>query len=171
MLNKVILMGRLTRDPVVNQTQSGVAITRFTVAVDRNFVRKGEERQADFINCVAWRNQAEFIGRYFSKGRMIAVVGNLRTSSYDKDGVRHYTTEVYVDEVSFTGEPRQSGESVYQPAYMANNDFMSNDNNNTYQQQNRSSSYGNNNFQQPDESIDIGKLDDFEVFNDDGVPF
>ncbi len=170
MLNKVVIMGRLTRDPVVNQTQTGVAITRFTVAVDRNFVRKGEERQADFINCVAWRNQAEFIGRYFAKGRMIAIVGNLHTGSYDKDGVRHYTTEVYVDEVSFTGEPRQNGESVYQPAYMSNNAYQSNSNN-SYQQQNRSSSYGNSNFQQPDDSIDIGKLDDFEVFNDDGVPF
>ena len=94
MLNKVILMGRLTADPELRQTQSGVNSCRFTVAVDRNFVPQGGERQADFITCIAWRQTAEFVSRYFSKGRMICVEGNLRTGSYDDRNhpdVKHYT--------------------------------------------------------------------------------
>lgn len=107
MLNKVILMGRLTADPELRQTPNGVSTCRFTVAVDRNFVQQGQERQADFITVVAWRQTAEFISRYFSKGRMICVEGNLRTSSYDDRNhpdVKHYVTEVYADQVYFTGE-------------------------------------------------------------------
>ena len=104
MLNRVILMGRITQDLEVRQTPSGVSVLSFTVAVDRSFVGQGEDRQTDFINCVAWRNQAEFIGKYFSKGRLIALEGNLRTRNYDdKNGVKHYVTEVFVDSVSFTG--------------------------------------------------------------------
>ena len=105
MLNRVILMGRITRDLELKQTPSGVPTLSFTVAVDRNFQKQGEERQADFISCVAWRQQAEFISRYFGKGRMIALEGALRTRSYeDKNGTKHFVTEVYVDGVSFTGE-------------------------------------------------------------------
>ena len=74
MINKVILMGRLTREPELKTTPNGVSVLTFTIAADRSFVRQGEERQADFINCVAWRGTAEFISRYFGKGRMIAVV-------------------------------------------------------------------------------------------------
>lgn len=107
MLNRVVIMGRLTADPELRQTASGVATCRFTVAVDRNFVKQGEERQADFITVTAWRQTAEFVSRYFAKGRMIAVEGNLRTSTYpDKryPDVTHYVTEVYADQVHFTGE-------------------------------------------------------------------
>lgn len=107
MLNKVILMGRLTADPELRQTPNGVSTCRFTVAVDRNFVQQGQERQADFITVVAWRQTAEFISRYFSKGRMICVEGNLRTSSYDDRNhpdVKHYVTEVYADQVYFAGD-------------------------------------------------------------------
>lgn len=107
MLNRVIIMGRLTADPELRQTQSGVATCRFTVAVDRSFVKQGEERQADFITVVAWRQTAEFVCKYFGKGRMIAVEGNLRTSTYQNKtypDVTHYVTEVYADNVSFTGE-------------------------------------------------------------------
>ena len=111
MLNRVILMGRITQDLEVRQTPSGVSVLSFTVAVDRSFVRQGEDRQTDFINCVAWRNQAEFIGKYFSKGRLIALEGNLRTRNYDdKNGVKHYVTEVFVDSVSFTGERASQGQ-------------------------------------------------------------
>lgn len=110
MLNRVILMGRITQDLEIRQTQGGVAVLSFTVAVDRGYVKQGEERQTDFINCVAWRQQAEFISRYFAKGRMIAIEGNLRTRTYDdKNGVKHYVTEVFVDNVSFTGEKAASG--------------------------------------------------------------
>lgn len=107
MLNRVVIMGRLTADPELRQTPNGVSTCRFTVACDRNFVPQGGERQADFITVVAWRQTAEFVCRYFSKGRMIAVEGNLRTSTYpDKryPDVTHYVTEVYADNVSFTGE-------------------------------------------------------------------
>lgn len=105
MLNRVILMGRITQDLEVKQTPSGVAVLQFTVAVERKFKGTNGEKQTDFINCVAWRNQAEFIGKYFKKGRMIAIEGNLRTRTFDdKNGTKHYVTEVFVDNVSFTGE-------------------------------------------------------------------
>lgn len=107
MLNRVIIMGRLTADPELRQTASGVAKCRFTVAVDRSFVKQGEERQADFITVVAWRQTAEFVCRYFSKGRMIAIEGNLKTNTYQNKAypdITHYVTEVYADQVHFTGE-------------------------------------------------------------------
>ena len=168
MLNKVILMGRITRDLELKTTPSGVSVLTFTIAVDRSFVRQGEERQADFITCVAWRQQAEFINRYFGKGRMIAVVGNLRTRTYDdKNGTKHYVTEVYVDEASFTGEPKQQGGYQQQPSYQQNNSYQG-----SYQQQ---PAPQQNNYQsgrpQPDDPMNIGDIQDFEVFSDDGVPF
>lgn len=106
-MNKVILTGRLTADPELRQTQSGVASCRFTVAVNRKYADKSSgERQADFITCVAWRQTAEFVSRYFSKGKMIALEGSLRTGSYtdrNHSDVTHYTTDVYVDNVEFCG--------------------------------------------------------------------
>jgi single-strand DNA-binding protein len=94
----------------LKSTPSGVSVLQFNVAVERSFVKQGEEKQTDFITCVAWRQQAEFIAKYFGKGRMIAIEGNLRTRTYeDKNGSKHYVTEVYVDSVSFTGEPKQDG--------------------------------------------------------------
>lgn len=114
MLNKVILMGRITQELDLRTTPTGRSVLRFSVAVDRRFNKQGEERQTDFITCVAWGQQAEFISRYFSKGRMIAIEGNLRTSTYDdKNGVKHYVTEVFVDSVSFTGEKAVQGDGSY----------------------------------------------------------
>lgn len=107
-MNKVIIMGRLTADPELRQTQSGVASCRFTVAVDRRYADKNTgERQADFISCTAWRQTAEFISRYFTKGKMIALEGTLRSGSYqdrNHPDVTHYTTEVFVDNVEFCGD-------------------------------------------------------------------
>jgi single-strand DNA-binding protein len=106
-LNKTIILGRITQDLELKQTPSGIAVLSFTVAVDRNYT-KGEEKQSDFISCVAWKERAEFISRYFGKGRMIAVEGQLRTRTYeDKHGSKHYITEVYVDNASFTGESKE----------------------------------------------------------------
>lgn len=123
MLNKVILMGRLTADPELRQTPNGVSTCQFTIAVDRSFVGQNGERQADFITVVAWRQTAEFVSRYFAKGRMIAVEGNLRTRSYtDKryPDVTHYVTEVYADQVHFTGEKtQQQGGGNYAPQQFA----------------------------------------------------
>lgn len=105
MLNKILLMGRLTADPELKRTQSDIATCRFTVAVDRDYTPQGQEKQADFISVVAWRQTAEFINKYFSKGRMITVEGSLRTGSYeDKNGTKHYTTDVYADKVYFCGD-------------------------------------------------------------------
>ena len=87
MINNVVLMGRLVATPELRNTQNGIAVTTFTLAVERSFARAGEQRQADFINCVAWRNSAEFIARYFQKGSMIAITGSLQTRNYeDKNG-------------------------------------------------------------------------------------
>ena len=109
MLNCAVIMGRLTADPELRQTPSGVSVTRFTVAVDRGYVKPGEERKADFINVVAWRQTAEFVSRYFQKGSMIAVQGSIQTGSYEKDGVKRYTFEVSADNVSFCGSKNESG--------------------------------------------------------------
>lgn len=102
-MNKVILMGRLTRDPEMRQTQSGVNVCSFSIAVNRRFAKDGQQN-ADFINCTAWRQQAEFICKYFSKGSMISVVGNLQSRSWEnQEGKKQYATDVVVDEVYFTG--------------------------------------------------------------------
>ena len=100
-MNNVSLIGRLTADPELKHTQSGIATTRFTIAVDRNFVKQGEERQADFITITAWRQTAEFVCKYFAKGRRIAITGEIRTGSFtDKEGNKRYTFEVFANNVS-----------------------------------------------------------------------
>ena len=165
MLNRVILMGRITQDLELKQTTGGTSVLSFSVAVDRNFVKQGEERQTDFINCVAWRQQAEFISKYFGKGRMIALEGNLRTRTYDdRNGTKHYVTEVFVDSVSFTGEKaQQSGNSSNSGSY--SNSYS---NQNSAPRQASQPAY-NEPSQKP---IAIGDLDDFEeILGDDGVPF
>lgn len=104
MINKAIIMGRLTAAPELRQTTGGIACCQFTVAVNRDYAPQGQERQADFISVVAWRQTAEFISKYFSKGKMIAIDGELRTRTYDDrryPDVKHYVTEVYANKVSF----------------------------------------------------------------------
>ena len=101
MLNKVIIMGRLIRDPELRQTTSGVPVCTITVAVDRP-VRKDQEKQADFIRVICWRQTAEFVSRYFTKGKMIIVEGSLRNNDYtDNNGVKHYGMDVQADNVTF----------------------------------------------------------------------
>jgi single-strand DNA-binding protein len=165
-MNKVILVGRLTADPELRQTQSGVSSCRFTVAVDRRFADKNTgERQADFISCTAWRQTAEFVSRYFSKGKLIAVEGSLRTGSYtDKNhsDVTHYTTDVFVDNVEFVGGKGESGGS--QGGYQ-NNGYQNNFK--TPQQQAAPAPAAQNN-----DSMSYGELSDFEEILSDGeVPF
>lgn len=110
-LNRVVIIGRITNDIEVKQTTNGTACAQFTVAVDRGYKDDSGEYPTDFINCVAWRQTAEFLGRYFSKGRMISVEGQLRTRTYeDKNGTKHYVTEVYADAVGFCGDkPNNNG--------------------------------------------------------------
>jgi single-strand DNA-binding protein len=112
-MNKIVLMGRLTADPELKYTQSNTAVIRFTVAVNRKFADKQTgKREADFISCTAWSQTAEFISKYFKKGQMICVEGELRSNSYqDKNhpDVTHYTTDVFVNNVEFTGSKAESG--------------------------------------------------------------
>lgn len=107
-LNQVILCGRLVRDPDMRATQSGVSVTNFSIAVERDF-NKGDNKESDFISCIAWRNTAEFIAKHFTKGSAICVTGAIRTSNYtDKDGKKVYKTDVEVREAKFV-EPKNSG--------------------------------------------------------------
>lgn len=143
MINRVILMGRLTADPELRQTPSGIASCKFTVAVDRGFKSKDGEKQTDFIRVTAWRASAEFVSKYFSKGKMIIVEGSLRNNDYEKDGVKHYSMDVQADKVSF-GESKSSGSANSQALEL----------------------YGS------DASQDVGSLDGFEEIISEGeVPF
>ena len=110
MLNHITIMGRLTRDPELRRTGSGVAVASFTVAVDRDFGgRDGGEKETDFIDCVAWRQTGEFVSKYFTKGRMIVVSGRLQIRSWtDKDGNKRRTAEVVADNVYFGDSKRDS---------------------------------------------------------------
>ena len=104
MVNCAVIMGRLVADPELRTTGSGVSVTSFTVAVDRRFANKDEEKQADFIDIVAWRQTADFVCKYFKKGSMIAVQGAIQTRTYeDKDGNKRKAVEIVADNVSFCG--------------------------------------------------------------------
>ena len=142
-MNKVILMGRLTRDPEVRYTQtSNTLVASFSLAVNRRFVRQGEERQADFINCVAWNKTGEFVSKYFKKGQQVAVVGRLQTRTWDDDkGQKHYITEVVVEETYFADSKRDG----------ATGDF--------------DSSFGG------DATMSSGSDSEFEVSSGDDLPF
>ncbi|ADU22959.1 single-stranded DNA-binding protein [Ruminococcus albus] len=200
MLNRVILMGRITQDLEVRQTPNGVSALTFNVAVDRNFKDQSGQYQSDFITCVAWRQTAEFIGKYFGKGRLIALEGTLRSRTYeDKNGTKHYVTEVYVENASFTGEKAQQGGGNYSQNYgnggfnnggYGNNGGYSNGGNGGFGGNNfnnggnfgggfggnnggNQNSFNNNNNQAPsNDALNIGDLSEFEdVLSDDGVPF
>lgn len=111
MLNCAVIMGRLTADPELKTTSSGLSVTRFTVAVDRQY-QKDKEKKADFINVVAWRQTAEFVSRYFSKGSMIAVQGSIQTRKYtDRNGNNRTSFEIVADNVSFCGSKKETGGS------------------------------------------------------------
>ena len=140
-MNKVILMGRLTRDPEVRYTQTNnTVVASFSLAVNRRFVRQGEERQADFINIVAWSKLGEFCQKYFKKGQQVGVIGRIQTRTWDDEqGQKHYVTEVVAEEAYFA-DSRRDGE-------VSNSSFES--------------TFGN--------SIPGGT--DFEVSSSDDLPF
>lgn len=109
MLNHITIMGRMTRDPELRRTGSGVAVASFTVAVDRDYKAEGQDRETDFIDCVAWRQTGEFVSKYFSKGSMIVVSGRLQIRSYtDKEGNKRRAAEVVADNCYF-GEAKKDG--------------------------------------------------------------
>lgn len=150
MLNKVILMGRLVADPDLRQTTSNVSMCRFTITLDRPYnAANGGEKQTDFISIIAWRQTAEFVSRYFSKGKMIIVEGALKNDNYtDKDGVKHYSINVQADKVSFGESKAASGASTQSTA--------------TSEPAKQTTS---------DADL-IGDLDDFEeILSDGNVPF
>ena len=113
-MNKVILMGRLTRDPEVRYTQTNnTLVSSFSLAVNRRFVRQGEERQADFINIVAWSKFGEFCSKYFKKGQQVGVIGRIQTRTWDDEqGQKHYVTEVVAEEAYFADSKREGDMGV-----------------------------------------------------------
>lgn len=116
-LNCAVIMGRLTANPELRTTNSGLAVTTFTVAVDRPYAKQGEERQTDFINVVAWRQTAAFVTRYFEKGQMIAVQGSIQTRNYeDKNGNKRTAVEIVANYVSFCGEKKKEAAPSEAPA-------------------------------------------------------
>lgn len=112
MLNRIVLMGRLTRDPELRRTGSGTAVSSFSIAVDRDFKGQGGEKETDFIDIVAWRNTAEFVSKYFTKGRMAVVEGRLQIRDWkDKEGNNRRSAEVVADNVYF-GDSKRDGDAV-----------------------------------------------------------
>lgn len=179
MYNRVILMGRLTRDPELRTTQSGVPMCRITIAVDRSFVRQGEERQADFLDVVCWRQTAEFVCKYFSKGRVIHVEGKIQNDNYtDQNGNKVYRNSIVADNVAFCGDkPANGGAGNYGGGQYQNQQYGGGQSYNgggqQYQQQPRQQAApaqaAANNAPQP---IELGDIGDFEEILSDGeVPF
>lgn len=190
-MNKVILMGRLTADPVLRQTQSGSTSCAFRLAINRRLPNKQTgEREADFISCTAWNQTAEFVNRYFKKGSMICVEGELRSGSYQDRNypdVTHYTTDVWVTGVEFTGSKAETGTAGgYGNNNYNNNGYSApqgNYNNYSAPQGNYNAAPQNNynnNYsappQQPDtpdnNSMSYGNMNDYEeILSDGNVPF
>lgn len=163
-MNKVILTGRLTADPELRQTQSGISSCRFTVAVSRQYADKQTgERQADFIQCIAWRQTAEFVNKYFRKGKMIAVEGQLRNNNYQDrqhPDIMHYTLDMLVEKVEFCGDSNKSGQTAA-PA-------QANAANSTAQ----AAVQAAQNAGIPTDQVPYGSLSDFEeILSDGDVPF
>jgi single-strand DNA-binding protein len=158
MINRVVLVGRLTKDPDLRYTPSGAAVARFTLAVNRTFSNASGEKETDFINCTVWRKQAENTANFLKKGSLAGVEGRIQTGSYEgQDGKRVYTTEVVADSVQFL-EPKSSGagadRSQGQPSY----------------QQNQSPSPSQQNYTRVDEDPFSSGSGPIEV-SDDDLPF
>ena len=115
-MNKVILIGRLTKDPELKKTNSGLSYVQFNLAVNRNYVSKSGEKQADFINCVVWRTQADNLVKYIKKGGLIGVEGEIQTRTYDdKNGTKKYITEVLCNSIEFLEPKSQQSKTSYDP--------------------------------------------------------
>jgi len=160
-MNNVSLIGRLTANPELKHTNNDIATTRFSIAVDRPYSRQGEERQADFINIVAWRQTAEFVCKYFTKGQRIAITGQIRTGSYtDRDGNKRYTFDVQADNVEFCESKKDSGSSYtggYPGAGASGNSYSQTSQS---QAESQAPSYSN------------GSADDYtDMPSDDDLPF
>ena len=147
MVNCAVIMGRLVADPELRTTGSGISVTSFTVAVDRRFARQGEDRQADFIDVIAWRQTADFVCKYFRKGSMIAIQGYIQTRTYeDKNGNKRKAVELVADNVSFCGSKAETGSGSF----------------------NRDDSFMN---AQPAPSYSTADAGDFKEIPEDDLPF
>ena len=157
MLNVVAIMGRLVADPELRTTTQGHSVCSFRIACDRSYVQQGQQRQADFIDIVAWRQQADFVSKYFQKGSLIAIDGSLQTRQYqDKQGSKRTAVEVVANNISFAGAKRQDSQSV--PSYEQQTT--------SHVQQAKAAQ----NALQP--AYTQGSMDDFAVINDDDdLPF
>lgn len=155
MLNVAVVMGRLVADPELRHTPNDVAVTSFTLAVDRSYVKSGAERQVDFIDIVAWRNTAEFICKYFRKGQMMAVHGSIQTRTYtDSNGAKRKAFEIVADDVNFADSKRDNGGNT---ASYGNNDYSAA----------RTAAYS-----EPAPAYSSGSSSDFEeILSDDDLPF
>ena len=125
-MNKVVLLGRLTKDPEIRYTQTNnTMVASFSLAVNRRFARQGEERQADFINIVAWSKTAEFCNKYFKKGQQVGIIGRIQTRTWDDDqGQKHYVTEIVAEEAYFADSKRkETDESILGSSTPVNNEF------------------------------------------------
>lgn len=137
MINRVVLVGRLTKDPELRYTPSGMAVTRFTVAVNRTFTNQQGEREADFINCVAWRKQAENLANFMKKGSLIGIDGRIQTGSYDgQDGKKVFYTEVVAESIQFL-EPKNTSNSTQNQFSSQGNTNYQSSNQNAYSGQNQ----------------------------------
>jgi len=153
MLNHIVLMGRLTRDPELRRTPNGVAVASFSIAVDRDFSSQGGERQTDFIDIVAWRGTAEFVSKYFFKGSMVVVSGRLQIRDWtDREGGKRRTAEVVADNVYFGESKRDRDASGFQPMPFS---------------QPMSGGFSNTEYASPVVSSDFAELDD----DDGNLPF
>jgi single-strand DNA-binding protein len=157
MLNVVAIMGRLVANPELRTTTAGHSVCSFRIACDRSYVQQGQQRQADFIDIVAWRQQADFVSKYFQKGSMIAVEGSLQTRQYqDKQGSKRTAVEVVANNISFAGAKRQDSQSV--PSYEQQTT--------SHIQQAKAAQNA------PQPAYTQGSMDDFAVINDDDdLPF
>ena len=168
MLNHIVIMGRLTRDPELRRTSSGIAVASFTLAVDRDFgSREGGERETDFIDCVAWRQTGEFVSKYFAKGRMAVVSGRLQIRNWtDKEGNKRRTAEVVADNVYFGDSKRDDQGSN---ASYGGNTYGGNSYGNSY----GGNSYGNSGSNYGGYSAPAAPASDFAMLEDDDaqLPF
>ncbi|ERJ13343.1 single-stranded DNA-binding protein [Haloplasma contractile] len=150
MINKVVLVGRLTKDPDLKYSGSGTPVVRFTLAVNRTFTNQNGQREADFINCVSFRRQAENVNRFVRKGSLVGVEGRIQTGSYEaQDGSRRYTTDVICDSVQFLESRNSQSETVdVQNTY---------NNNNNYNQGQNNQGFNQNRGQQPRNNANMGQ--------------
>ena len=171
-MNNVSLIGRLTANPELKHSQNGLAYTRFSIAVDRSFVKQGEERQTDFINIVAWGKTAEFVCKYFMKGQRIGITGEIRTGSYTaQDGSKRYTFDVAANNVYFCESKGNSGGNGGYNSY--NNGYQQNNyQNNGYQQNNYQQSSRPEPVPPPQPSYSNGDMGDYSAMpSDEDLPF